>query len=142
MASVRTAQGSSGSTASKSLIAIVDISGPHSSALIHAVPWFGYSPSRIQPPIPCSRSAKSKYQLSFHSGSSVATCGPSSSAAGWGIPASWGPTRLRGKAARRQDFRGVGQDGQRIGVEHVLAVPLQHHHEHLVAAVGSFDEHR
>ena len=52
-----------------------------------------------------------------------------------------GPRRRpRAEAARRTT--GFGQDGQRIDVEHVLAVALQHHHEHLVATLGALDEHR
>ena len=61
------------------------------------------------------------------------------------------PQRLVGRRVRalvpgrrRERLGGnrFGQDGQRIGVEHMLTVPLQHHHEHLVAAVGLCDEHR
>ena len=44
---------------------------------------------------------------------------------------------------RLQRLRGdrVGQCRQRVGVEHVIAVALQHGHEHPVAALGAFDQH-
>ena len=35
-----------------------------------------------------------------------------------------------------------GQHRQRVGVEHVIAIPLQHRHEHPVAAVGALHQHR
>src|SRR5271166_3884846 len=45
--------------------------GPHNRACSHAVFWLGISPMRTQPPNPLAASAKSAYQLSLHSGSSV-----------------------------------------------------------------------
>ena len=110
----------------KSTTATVGMSGPHSSAVIHAVCSLGISPSRTQPPTPCCGSMKSKYQLSLHSGSSPGGWAPSSSADG----------------RSGSGDNGFGQDGQCIGVEHVLAVALHHRHEHLVAAVGALDQHR
>ena len=47
-----------------------------------------------------------------------------------------------GRRAQRLDGRRCGQDGQRVGVEHMLAMPLQHRHEHRVAAFGAFHQHR
>ena len=52
------------------------------------------------------------------------------------------PTLVVLRGRKRLGGTSFGQDGQRIGVEHVLTVPRKHHHEHLVAAVGSFDKHR
>ena len=124
---MRTAPGSSGSAASKSMIATVGMSGPHSSALIHAVRCW------VQPqPYPAADTLTRVGEVE------VPALVPQRFV-GRGMRAPRRrPAGVSGSAARTR----FGQDGQRVGVEHMLAMPLQHRHEHLVAAVGALDEHR
>ena len=121
--SVRTSAGLAGRAAAKSTIAIVGMAGPDSRALIHAVFWLGTSPRRTQRRALVT-SVTSKYQLSFQNSS-----GPGVRALVVGGRAE--AVRARPRPAERPARR----------VEDVLAVPLQHGHEHLIAALGPLDEH-
>ena len=49
---------------------------------------------------------------------------------------------VAGRRAERLDSGRRGQDRQCIGVQHMLAMPLQHGHEHRVAAFGALHQHR
>ena len=67
-----------------------------------------------------------------------------------GIPA-LAPQRFGGRGVcefvlfrRSQRLRRhrIGQRRQRVGIEHMFAVPLQHRHEHPVAPLGALHQHR